>query len=125
MSIKRRLARLESDAPDPKPASPEGPRPAEVIGEHDKLIARLGEHIRKEEADPEGYDEGYDEAYYGESFESHEKRVDKLLKEADEFHEGWRREHRPDLAGVPEIDRKIAEVEAEIRRELEEGGGGA
>jgi len=44
----------------------------------------------------------------------------------DERHEAWRREHRPDLVGVPnEIDVHIAELEAEISLlEAEEGEGG-
>ncbi len=133
MGIRRRIERLEAEAPEPRPDLDGRPRPVPAIRALDGLIGRLAEHVRVLENDPDAFFEGYDDAHYGETIEGHTARVDALLEALDEWEEEWRREHRPDLVGVPnEIEDRIAEIEAEIRehrheiRTLEaEGEGGA
>jgi len=118
MSLRRRLELLEAHAHDTQSSRKpdEYPTLAVAIGELDGLIRRLDEQVREMEEDPEGYVEGADDARYGEeAIEEHEARVHALMAALDERHEAWRREHRPDLVGVPnEIDADIAKVKAEI-----------
>jgi hypothetical protein len=120
MSLRRRLELLEAHAPDPCPDPPDDyPTIAAAVGELDRLIRRLDEQVREMEEDPDGFVEGYDlpeEARYGlETIEEHVARVDALMDALDERNEAWRREHTPDLVGVPnEIDDHIAELKAEI-----------
>ncbi len=126
MSLRSRLKLLEAHAPDPWPrGSPDYPTLAAAVGELDGLIRRLDEQVREQEEDPpDGYVEGYDDARYGETLVEHKARVDALMDTLDERHEAWRREHRPDLVGVPnEIAGHIAELEAEIAL-IEAGGEG-
>ncbi len=109
MTLRSRLRLLEAKTPDQRPEPPDGhPTTAAAIGELDVLIRRLREQVE----DPDGYVEGCDDAHYGEeTIEEHVARVGAL----DERHEAWRREHTPDLVGVPnEIDDHIAELKAEI-----------
>ncbi len=117
MSLRRRLKQLEAHALAKTPEPPGNyPTTAEAIGELDGLIRRLDEQVQKLEEDPAGYVEGYDDARYGlETLEEHEARVGALMDALDERDEAWRREHTPDLVGVPnEIDDHIAELKAEI-----------
>jgi len=128
MTLRSRLKLLEARAPDLWPDPPDDyPTLAAAVGELDGLIRRLDEQVRELEENPGGYVEGYDDARYGlETLKEHEARVGALMDALDERHEAWRREHRPDLVGVPnEIDVHIAELEAEISLlEAEEGEGG-
>lgn len=106
---------MEVEIPKPRPADGR-PRPAPAIQALDGLIGRLREHMRVLENDPDAFFEGYDDTLYGETIEEHAARVDALLEALGERDEEWRREHRPDLVGVPnEIDDHIAEIKAEIR----------
>lgn len=126
MGIRRRIERIEAEAPKPSLELDRYPRPAPAIRELDGLIGRLAEHTRVLKNEPDAFVEGYDDALYGETIEEHTARVDALLEALDEREEEWRREHRPDLVGAPnEIDDHIAELKAEIRALRAEGEGGA
>ncbi|MBA3387822.1 MAG: hypothetical protein H0U02_00455 [Rubrobacter sp.] len=117
MTLRSRLKQLEAHAPDPWPDPPDNyPTLAAAVGELDGLIRRLDEQVREQEENPDGFVEGSDDARYGlETLGEHVARVDALMDALDERHEAWRREHRPDLVGVPnEIDAHIAELKAEI-----------
>src|SRR3954454_4449132 len=103
-SMRGRLEQLERDKPAGAPEKVGGLAP--VMRELDRLIARLESHQRVIAADEEGYEESFDEALYGESLNSHIQRVDKLYDEYDQAH--------PNSRSCPEIDKHIAEIEAEI-----------
>jgi hypothetical protein len=126
MSIKVRLKKLEKtagEAAGPEPPD-DYPTLAAAVGELDGLIRRLDEQVREAEENPDGYVKGSDDARYGETLVEHEARVGALMDALDERHEAWRREHRPDLVGVPnEISAHIAALEVEIAL-IEAGGEG-
>jgi hypothetical protein len=126
MSLRSRFKHLEAHAPDLWPDPPDDyPTLAAAVGELDGLIRRLDGQVREAEENPASYVKSFDDAVYGETLVEHEARVDALMDALDERHEAWRREHRPDLVGVPnEIAGHIAELEAEIALlEAEEPGG--
>lgn len=123
MGIRQRIEWMEAKIPEPRPDDGR-PHVAPAMQALDGLIGRLGEHMRVLENEPEAFVEGFDDAHYGETIEEHTARVDALLEALDEWEEEWRREHRPDLVGVPnEIDDHIAEIKAEIRVLEAEGEG--
>ena len=134
MSLAARLARLDKvfrNGPG-REDTRSGPRLSDAIRAIDGYIKRLQDHIEQQEKDPQGFWEDYDVERYGCTLREHQRHVDDICRQADERHEQWKREYRPDFVGrrtltddrIDELTAEIEEIEEEIRVIDNMGGGG-